>query len=397
MVGWSGFSMRGVCDPSVVVGVALLAAPVACSSPSTDGNRAAQIAADGGVAVAGGGTLTFQPKETCVANDGTTTVMALGAPALPAGFGSLAVDAAHLYVAVYAGDDAPAQGPRYYILSATLPCSEPKVVVERPGTFDAGLLYAEGRLFWIADDGVLTMPVAGGAVRTLAPREPVRPVTSGGFAPVLTVRSGYVFWADLDGSVSKVPVAGGPTTTLASGFDAPGAIAVNDTDVYWTSVQPSRELDGGQTSLGEISRVSIDGGPVTTIATGQEDPDSLLLTATDLYWANAGTYGIDAPLGTGAVVSMPLSGSAPAILAPRESAPRSLQLVGDSLYWMNRGCCGWGWIGSASLSTRTVTSVPLPNDPPPMLNALTVSASHFYWIRWRDTQHTMAITSKPRK
>src|SRR4051794_7186954 len=94
-----GFALRGIGNLSVVAGAALLMAPVACSSPSTGANRTAQIAADGSEPVAGGGTLTFQPKETCIAKDGTTAVMALGAPALAVAFGSPAVDAAHLYVA----------------------------------------------------------------------------------------------------------------------------------------------------------------------------------------------------------------------------------------------------------------------------------------------------------
>lgn len=74
----------------------------------------------------------------------------------------------------------------------------------------------------------------------------------------------------------KAPKVGGAATELASA-SVPTVIAVDDTFVYWT--------DGTDA----VSRVPIAGGEPTQIATGQKSPFGIAVDATYVYWTNIGT------------------------------------------------------------------------------------------------------------
>jgi len=58
---------------------------------------------------------------------------------------------------------------------------------------------------------------------------------------------------------------------------APGPIAIDDTNVYY--------VDGS----GDLLRAPLAGGPVTTLATGQVNPDAIVVDATSVYWVDNGS------------------------------------------------------------------------------------------------------------
>jgi hypothetical protein len=353
-----------------------------CSSPTGRAQETALGVTDGGVEhIDGAGKWTWSGPRTCVAGN-PGTVIASFHGTMPTG--SPAVDSGRLYLSMDATGDAPGVEARFDIVSVPFSCGKPSVLAERPRG-GADLTYAEGKLFWLEGTGVFSMPADGGPIQALAS------ATNG---TSLAARGGYVYWTDRIGSVSKVAMTGGAVVTLASGYDRGTAIATNDDNVYWASVLPP-DMDGGaQASIGRVLKVSVNGGQVTTIASEQQDPNSLLLTGTDLYWANAGTYGVDAPADPGAVLAVPLSGGSVSVVAPEEVAPHSLRLVGNTVYWMDGAAASYEWIRSLSVSTKELSTV-VPQSSPVGLDGLTSSADHLYWIQWMNVDSPVSVLSMP--
>jgi len=97
----------------------------------------------------------------------------------------------------------------------------------------------------------------------------------------IAVDSTSVYWADFGmGTVNKVGINGGAVTTLATGTSPsrPSGITIDSTSVYWTEW-------GGP---GTVKKTGINGGTVTTLAAGLSTPDSIAVDSTSVYWAECG-------------------------------------------------------------------------------------------------------------
>lgn len=78
----------------------------------------------------------------------------------------------------------------------------------------------------------------------------------------------------------KVPIAGGTLATLAdAGQDGLTDIAVDATN--W--------LDPGSLGNGTVTKVPLNGGATTTLAAGQNEPGSIALSDTNVYWTDYGS------------------------------------------------------------------------------------------------------------
>lgn len=111
---------------------------------------------------------------------------------------------------------------------------------------------------------------------------------------------------------------GGTPTTFASGFSGDGGgVAVNGTTVYF--------FDGAA-----LVSVPLAGGAPTPLATGLDEPRSIALDATHVYWTAEGGKG--APE-TGALMKVPPAGGTPDTLVSGLTRPFGLAVDSTSVYW----------------------------------------------------------------
>lgn len=101
--------------------------------------------------------------------------------------------------------------------------------------------------------------------------------------------------------------------TLAAGLYMPGAIAVDDTNAYYSD----------QTS---VVAIPLAGGAPLSLAPGQGLPTSLALEDGRLYWTN---------FTEGTVRSVPVAGGTSTVLVSGQSYPQFVAVAGADVYWVN--------------------------------------------------------------
>jgi hypothetical protein len=225
------------------------------------------------------------------------------------------------------------------------------------------------RLYWTSNDGSFSFvnagPLAGGTVTT---------VTALPSANFLAVDDSYAYWSDgPDRSIRRVSLAGGPSTTLASGLGNPQGVAVDGTHVYWADYQ-----------TGAINAVPLGGGSVTTLVTGQSGPIGLAVDASHLYWST----------GAGTINQAPLAGGSATTLVTGQSGPSGVAVDANAIYWANNsGQLGsTGTISSAPLGVVPATATMLASEQNLPLGVAVYDAQ-LYWANGGDgTINTVAVT-----
>jgi hypothetical protein len=84
---------------------------------------------------------------------------------------------------------------------------------------------------------------------------------------------------------------GATPTVLASGLDAPIAIATDGINVYWTETGPDVVAGAPVTGAGLVRKCAVAGcgNAPTNVATGLTGPGALALDDANVYWTEAGT------------------------------------------------------------------------------------------------------------
>jgi hypothetical protein len=246
------------------------------------------------------------------------------------------------------------------------------LAVDRQGaSFDA--LATDGTTAFVStSDGRLTAtPVGGGDTKILA--------TVAGPAVALTTSGKYMYFATNEGALARVektggaveplatitgairgleaddvavyvatgaaeetpagivrvPVGGGAVTVLTSGGE-PCAMIRDGRTLFWTSVAPAK---------GEVLRLSLDGGPVATVASGAfsacaiaSDKDSLYFatTVTNALPVKAGGTSGRSSMGLG-LLRAPIAGGVPVAVAQAARAlaqPGTIAVDTSHVYWL---------------------------------------------------------------
>jgi hypothetical protein len=239
---------------------------------------------------------------------------------------------------------------------------------------------------------VLSLPLDGGTVATVTSGQ-VNPVgisidTTNAYVWCTGTFSGKNALNNSDGTVLQIPLAGGETTTLATGnvvaYDAPylDAITHDASNVYFVT--------GGPGTSGAINVAPIGGGmPASVLYGSQLYPQGIISFGTNLYWINWGTFDAKGDYNNdGAILTAPAAGGGtPLTLASKQSAPAAMVTDGTNLYWTNVGQLTPD--GLAALGTGSVMQVALSGGTPKTLASgqsiplgLAVSGATVYWAEF---------------
>jgi hypothetical protein len=192
---------------------------------------------------------------------------------------------------------------------------------------------------------------ASGTMSTVAPAS----------IAALTISGGNIYWVSLasadpqmsnfydnNASVFVRPLAGGVTTTLATGLTYSSAVAVDANYAYVT--QPSAAYGNKSMSTGSILRISLADGSKTTLAAGYLQPLSIAVDASYVYWLDFRDGSNGTFLGWGSLRKTPIGGGAVTVLADHLLAPISLAIDSSSAFFTASG----NYIGGG---TGTITRV----------------------------------------
>ena len=161
---------------------------------------------------------------------------------------------------------------------------------------DVGVAVDASGIYWVADgpDTLFSCPL-GGCVGAPTP-------LMAGSADVadsrqLALDANNVYFTDGNPEQLGMILAcaksgcGATPTVLASGLDAPTAIATDGINVYWTETGPDVVAGAPVTGAGLVRKCAVTGcgNAPTNVATGLTLPGAIALDDANVYWTEAGT------------------------------------------------------------------------------------------------------------
>ena len=172
-------------------------------------------------------------------------------------------------------------------------------------------------------------------------------------------------------------------TTLASG-DSLNQLAIDGANAYWTT-------SPNDPAQGTVMRVPLAGGVPTTLASAQYFPQGIALAAGNVYWAsrnNKSSWGF-----AGQVFSEPSGGGTPKVIGGYAGDPYEVATNSTNVFWS-----AWNddWTGSDYLHISAVLTAPLgggtattvaamPDDSSRAVGAIAADDASLYYVAGGQT------------
>jgi hypothetical protein len=138
----------------------------------------------------------------------------------------------------------------------------------------------------------------------------------------MVVHGADVFWSDrIHGAILKCAITGCPKPTIVADSPTyPTAIAVDDASVYWTNQSPD----------GSVTKVPLAGGPITVLADHLAYPTGIATDGENVYWTNQEG---------GSLMKCAVGGcgGSPETIVSGQPYPTALAVRGDAVFWINTG------------------------------------------------------------
>jgi hypothetical protein len=202
------------------------------------------------------------------------------------------------------------------------------------------------------------VPISGGMSTTLVSTS--TPITT------MARDATHLYWQEEffpdPGVIKKMPLGGGEITVVfASDFNPlVGGFVIHDTEIVFA--------DRGFPESYRLLKVSISGGPVTVLTDLAKAPRKIIAYDTNVYWIDEST-----------VNSIPVNGGDITTLASGLDSPVDLEFDTASLYWTESVCCAHGQKGSVKTVPITGGAVTVLVDGVDAPGALALDASNIYW------------------
>jgi len=222
-------------------------------------------------------------------------------------------------------------------------------------------------LYFITSDTLYRVPKSGG--NTVA----VTGVSFGSaYAPFppffgLAVDAQYAYYEGND-ELYSAPISGNSTQNPSLLAIVPFgnqvyAVALNDTNVYWTEVGASSARTGRVMTLAKNDA----GGVPTVIASGLNFPADIALDANNIYWTDNRD---------GTVMKAPLSGGTPTLIASGQNFPFGIAVDSQNVYWTNNGGNTGGSVMKAPIGGGEATVIASGQNFP---MGIAVDQTNVYW------------------
>jgi hypothetical protein len=206
-----------------------------------------------------------------------------------------------------------------------------------------------GVLAGCTDDEPATAPVPG-------------VIASGQDSPgAVILDENNVYWVNTatgsHGSVMRLPKTGGEPQALASEQSFPLGLVVDDEAVYWTDM-------GIRNGEGKVMRVAKAGGTPVELVAGLDGPGRLAADEDHLYWT----------IRSKGVMRVAKSGGEPEVLVPASALSAGIAVDARSVYFMDVSAGEIRSIPKAGGDVATVASVPQAD-----LSYLETDGENVYW------------------